>query len=261
MRNILRIIAALNLLMACGCATGTGGGSKPMTVLTYNVHHGAGTDGKLDLGRIAKIIREQKPDLVAVQEVDEKATRSGGVAQAEELGRLTGMHAVFGKAMDFQGGGYGQAVLSKWPISKHEVRALPQKAGREPRIMLEARIDIPGEDLVFASVHLDHEVEEIRLGQADEINRLFKGRSLPAIVAGDFNAGPESGTMKAMMAEWVDTAGGSAGFTIPAGSPRRRIDYILAAPQGRWKIVRSEVLNEPVASDHRPVVARIELLD
>jgi endonuclease/exonuclease/phosphatase family metal-dependent hydrolase len=68
-------------------------------VLSYNIHHGAGTDGELDLPRIANVIRRLKPDLVALQEVDKKTQRSRGVDQAAELGRLTGMHAVFGKAI------------------------------------------------------------------------------------------------------------------------------------------------------------------
>ena len=229
-----------------------------MTVMTYNIHHGEGTDGKLDLERIAQIIRAQKPDLVALQEVDDRATRSGGVAQAAELGRLTGMHAVFGKAMDFQGGGYGQAILSKLPIREHHVHQLPQRPGREPRILVVATIDAPGEDFLFAGVHLDHELEEVRLEQATEVNRLLIHTGPATILAGDFNAVPESGTMRAFIPKWKDSAGEQAAPTIPAGQPRRRIDFILAAPADHWAVLHAEVLEEPVASDHRPVIARIE---
>jgi endonuclease/exonuclease/phosphatase family metal-dependent hydrolase len=260
MRHFLSVlVAAFVFATWSGCATGSSGGSKPMTVMTYNIHHAEGTDGVLDLERIARIIREQKPDLVALQEVDDSAARSGRVAQSAELGRLTGMYAVFGKAMDFQGGAYGQAILSRWKIKDHQVHQLPQRVGREPRILLVTAIEAPMGVITFASVHLDHEIEEIRLQQAAAVNHRFAAGDTPSlkILAGDFNAGPDSGTMKAFAGDWLDSAE-NAGFTIPAGNPRRRIDYILATPKSAWRAVRSEVLNEPVASDHRPVVAQIE---
>ena len=232
-----------------------------MTVLTYNIHHAEGTDGKLDLERIATIIRSQKPDLVALQEIDDKTERVGGLAEAAELGRLTGMHHVFGKAMDYRGGGYGQAVLSRWPIAQHKVHQLPQRANREPRILLTARIAAPHGDIVFATTHLDHQLEEVRLEQAMAINKLLPAKDgALTILCGDFNAAPESGTMKAVFKHWTDTAGDKASPTIPSREPSRRIDYILArAGQGTVKTLRSEVLNEPIASDHRPVVATIEI--
>ena len=75
--------------------------AKPaLTVLSYNVHHGRGADNKIDLGRIAKVIKDSGADLVALQEVDKLTSRANGVDQAKELGKLTGMHAVFGKAID-----------------------------------------------------------------------------------------------------------------------------------------------------------------
>src|SRR5687767_4395118 len=104
---------------------------KALRVLSYNIHHAEGTDGKLDLERIAKVITAARPDLVAVQEVDRKARRTKGVDQAAELGRLTGLHVEFGKAIDFQGGEYGLAVLSRFPIKAAKVHPLPGKAGQE----------------------------------------------------------------------------------------------------------------------------------
>lgn len=233
-----------------------------MTVLTYNIHHAAGTDKKLDLERIAQIIRAQNPDFVALQEVDEKAERVGGVAQAAELGRLTGMHHVFGKAMDYRGGGYGQAILSRWRIEEHHVHQLPQRTNREPRIVLTATIAAPGGEVVFATTHLDHQIEEVRVEQVAAINNLFVAADAAVIIlCGDFNAGPESGSMRRLLEHWTDTAGKYAGPTIPAVAPKRRIDYILARVKpGSLKTVRSEVLNEPIASDHRPLVADIKII-
>ncbi|MBT8045323.1 MAG: hypothetical protein KJO79_10270, partial [Verrucomicrobiae bacterium] len=83
-----------------------------LRVLSYNIHHGVGLDGKLDLGRIAKVIRKQNPDLVALQEVDKLVTRSDKTDQAVVLAKYLGLHVVFGKSIDFQGGVYGNAILS-----------------------------------------------------------------------------------------------------------------------------------------------------
>ena len=257
------LLAGFLVVLCFGCSTFTRAEPEKMTVLSYNIHHGAGTDGKLDLERIARIIREQQADLVALQEVDVKARRSGGVDEAAELGRLTGMNVVFGKAMDFEGGGYGQAILSRWPIKEHAVHQLPQREGREPRILLVTTIENPNGNLVFACTHLDHQIEAVRMEQAAAINRILiqEGKSIPVLLAGDFNAAPESDTMKTLFTIWIDAAGDAAAPTIPARNPRRRIDYILGAPRasGMWKTVSSEVLNEPVASDHRPVKAVLEL--
>ena len=100
-----------------GCSTRNGGTrSAPLRVMTYNLHHGEGVDGQLDLPRIARVILDAKPDLVALQEVDRNATRTGVVDQSAEYIRLTGLHGWYGAAMPFQGGEYGQTLLSRWPL-------------------------------------------------------------------------------------------------------------------------------------------------
>ena len=258
---VLKMIVLMCVGTGLGCAT-TKQDPAQITVMSYNIHHAEGTDGKLDLERIAKIIQAQNPDLVALQEVDDRADRSGRVHQAAELGRLTGMDYVFGKAMDFQGGGYGQAILSRWPIKAQQVHQLPQRAGREPRILLRTTI-APSSfgEMVFGTTHLDHQIEEIRVEQVSEINRLLSPTtsSVPVILAGDFNAVPVSAPMQVMASQWMDAAHGIAAPTIPATNPRRRIDYILCAPSKKWTTTQSKVLEEPIASDHRPVMSTLQL--
>jgi endonuclease/exonuclease/phosphatase family metal-dependent hydrolase len=83
---------------------------------SYNNKHGLGNDNVLDLDRTAAVLRAQRPDIVGLQEVDDRATRSGGVPQAERLGELLGMGHAFGKFMDYQGGAYGMAILTRYPI-------------------------------------------------------------------------------------------------------------------------------------------------
>ena len=96
-----------------------------LRVLTYNIHHGEGVDGKFDLPRIAEVIKSVSPHVVALQEVDQQTARSSGVDQPAELSRLTGMEVVFGRNIDFQGGGYGTAVLSTLPVKAHSSVKLP----------------------------------------------------------------------------------------------------------------------------------------
>ncbi|HEY3237285.1 MAG TPA: endonuclease/exonuclease/phosphatase family protein, partial [Polyangiaceae bacterium] len=90
--------------------------STGLRLVTYNTHHGECVDGRFELERLAAIIRSLDPDLVGLQEVDNLTVRSGNVDQARVLGELTGMRHAFGRAMDFDGGEYGEAVLSRWPI-------------------------------------------------------------------------------------------------------------------------------------------------
>jgi endonuclease/exonuclease/phosphatase family metal-dependent hydrolase len=235
-----------------------------LRVLTYNIHHGEGTDGKLDLARIARVITGQKPDLVALQEVDVNTQRTGNVDQAAELGKLTGLHAVFGKSIDYRGGRYGNAVLSRSPVEKHTVHPLPGKPDAEHRTALEVVVRPweGGPPMTFVGTHLDHTRDETdRLRQGDEINRLLApdGRRDPLILAGDLNAVPSSETIKCFNARWTDAAGKTgAAPTIPAGNPRSRIDYVLLRPTGAWHVVETSVVPEAVASDHRPVLAVLE---
>src|SRR5690348_4890030 len=93
-----------------------------ITVLTYNIHHGAGTDGKYDLSRVADVIKKSGADLVALQEVD-KGTKRTKDDQPAELEKLTGLHAVFGNAMNYDGGEYGDLILSRYPVGATEVHA------------------------------------------------------------------------------------------------------------------------------------------
>jgi len=103
-----------------------GSGDAPrLRVLSYNIHHGEGVDHKLDLQRIAGVIKSVNPDLVALQEVDKGTQRANRVDQPVELARLTGMKVVFGGNIRYEGGDYGNAVLSRLPIKRHKNHLLP----------------------------------------------------------------------------------------------------------------------------------------
>jgi endonuclease/exonuclease/phosphatase family metal-dependent hydrolase len=260
--KFLALIAALSCLVLHGASAQEG--ARILRVLTYNLHHGEGTDGKIDLERIAKVIQSAKPDLVALQEVDQKTQRAGGVDQLGRLGELTGFHTAYGRAMDYQGGGYGVAMLSRWPLQDSRVHPLPAPPGVEPRVVLEAVVAMgdDGSKVRFLVTHVDHKGDPThRAQQVARIRELFPAPgpdALPAILAGDLNATPESAVMKSLLADWTDSAAGLPFLTSPSNPPRVKIDYVLHRPAEAWRVVETRALQEPLASDHLPVLAVLE---
>lgn len=230
-------------------------------VLCYNVHHGAGVDGKLDLPRIAKVIQSVKPDLVALQEVDKGAGRSGRVDQAAELARLTGMRHVFGANIPLQGGHYGNAVLSRLPIAGRRNHLLPNVDSGEQRGALEVHFKGPGKQpLRLFATHLDHRrPDKERLASAVFLNAMAdKQNTAPTLLAGDLNDVLGSRVLKEFQKAWTPTNVRPMP-TSPAGKPIRQIDFILFRPAARWKVIETKVLDEAEASDHRPIFAILEL--
>jgi endonuclease/exonuclease/phosphatase family metal-dependent hydrolase len=225
-----------------------------LRVLTYNIHHAEGTDGKIDYERLAGIIRDLAPDVVALQEVDRNTERTHGVDQAARLAELTGMKHAFGTAMHYQGGRYGEAILSRFPIKEPKSHRLPFRFGQEPRAALAARV-LPDNGLpefLIVGTHLCHQSNETRIEQARQLDRLFgRGRGedgVPVILAGDLNARPGSEPMKVLLENgWVD-----------AIAPQSRIDYVLFRDGDPWRVVEVKIVDDRVASDHRPVLAVLE---
>ena len=235
---------------------------RTLRVLTYNIHHGEGTDGNIDLSRQAEIVKSVQPDLVALQEVDQRTERTSGVNQLEELARLTGMHAQFGKAMDYSGGSYGVAVLSRWPIVSTLNQPLPAFPDREPRtaLMVLVRVDAAGPLLQFTSTHLDQGRDEgNRLAQVSHLNALPVREGAQDILAGDINSRPDTEVMKVLESQWTNATTADPSLPPAAdGRPRFRGDYILVRPAHCWRVIEANVLDDRVASDHRPVFVVLE---
>lgn len=265
-RRLLLLVILGTFLAATGIRPGLAEGDPPaqLRVLTYNIHHGEGLDGKLDLQRIANVIKSVAPDVVALQEVDRNTRRSGGVDQAKELARLTGLEPLFEKNIEFDGGEYGNAVLSRVPYRRHRNHALPRFDEGEQRGLLEIELQWPTESdtLRFLATHLDHRKPDgERLASARVIETLLHARpDGPTLLAGDLNARPDSSVLNLFRASWSSAAPREGSFTFPADKPIRQIDYVLLNPAARWKVIEHRVLDEPVASDHRPLLAVLELV-
>ena len=236
--------------------------ASQLRVLSYNIHHGEGVDGKLDLERIARVIKSVKPDLVALQEVDQKVKRSQDVDQPAELARLTEMKVAFGGNLALQGGEYGNAILSRFPIKMHKNHLLPNLEKGEQRGVLQAEIELPNRKrpLVCLATHFDHRQNDAeRLESAKAINTLVdRLGDQCAILAGDLNDVHKSKAVVELQENWTLT-NEAPQPTIPVERPTRQIDFVLFRPASRWKVVEVKVLDEAVASDHRAILAVLEL--
>jgi endonuclease/exonuclease/phosphatase family metal-dependent hydrolase len=228
-------------------------------VATYNIHHGRGSDERVDLERIADVLRRMDPDVVALQEVDERVERSGGVDQAARLGALLGMSHAFGSFMDYQGGRYGMAILSHCRIRRTESVRLPD--GNEPRVALVAELAATdGTGLTVIDVHFDWVADDgFRFAQAIQVAHYLDRLDGRWMVIGDFNDQPGSRTLDLFHERATEAAKPrERRLTFPADDPQREIDFIFAGPDGSWTARSVQVVPETVASDHRPVLALLD---
>ena len=231
-------------------------------VLSYNIHHGENTKGQQDIAGIANVILATNPDLVALQEVDSCTNRVQKKNLLKELAAQTGMYIYFGKAMSHDGGSYGNGILSRYPIEHMYTIPLPAKdENGEPRCAAVVKVKLPGDSLLlqFASAHLDHEEDPAaRIAQTDKLLRHFSKDSLPLILAGDLNAEPSSPEISTLKSIFID-ASEQLGPTWPADTPTQKLDYVLLRPASQWTVISSLVLQETIASDHRPVICELLL--
>ncbi|NNM31911.1 MAG: hypothetical protein HKO53_02545 [Gemmatimonadetes bacterium] len=221
-------------------------------LLVYNIHHGEGMDDVVDLRRVADFIQALDPDLVALQEVDSVAQRTGRVDQTAELARMTGLHGHFGRFMSYQGGAYGMAVLSRWPVT--DVTNWRLTDGEEPRTALGVRVRLPasGEELLIVGIHF-YRTEAERLAQASDLEAVLAEEPGPVILAGDFNSTPGSAVMERLEEGWRLLDKGEDRLTFSSFDPVREIDFVLVRPADRFEVLDHRPLHEPVISDHRPL--------
>lgn len=259
-------LAVLPFINACHTAKLTKSpGNNTLQVMTYNIRHAnppsKTRDSTIDLEAIAKVINKEKPDLVALQEVDVNNSRAGiNLNEAEALATLTGMYYYFTAAMDYRGGKYGDAVLSRFPILDSISFHLPKIDGmkkEEMRSLCMIKIRVPrlGE-VMFASTHLGLS-EPTRLLQVHTINDIVRTFSLPVIIGGDFNATPQSEPIRIMDSLMTRSCTSGCDLTIPAKHPRSKIDYILYRPAGKFRVRQEKAIDETYASDHLPVLATL----
>ncbi|TBL80558.1 endonuclease/exonuclease/phosphatase family protein [Paenibacillus thalictri] len=242
----------------------TEGNKQSVNVLSYNIHHGVGEDGKLDLARIAGVIKQAGAEIIALQEVDKHwSERSQYADQAQTLAELLDMHCVFAANLDrapaegrTQRRQYGLALLSKYPIAASSHHALPKlEEDSEQRGLLQATIQVGAATVHVYSVHLALSVEE-RLLQNQKIVEIAQGQSGSHIFMGDFNAGPKTTEMKPMFEHYAEAfQGREDAYTFPVTQPSIQGDYIFFSKN--MEAVRSEII-DTIASDHLPPTAVLQ---
>lgn len=233
-------------------------------VLSFNILHGATTQGDFNLDAIAKVIIKADPDFVALQEVDFKTNRAKKYDLATELGWRTKLAPIFARAMLYDGGEYGEGVLSKHSFLQTQNVSLPHSQGNEPRAALEVITILPsGDTIAFIGTHLDHTKDETdRLMQAKKINQVFSANKYPSLLVGDLNAEPDSKPIQILKEMWTATYDKKKPkFTYPSDRPDKKIDYVMFYPKEKWKVIKTEIIADKIASDHCAYLVTIELLN
>ena len=235
---------------------------KTLRVMTYNIHVGVGMDKKLDLQRIANVINSEHPDLVGLQEVDRVVKRTEGKDEIAELAKLTAMNYAFAHNLDYQGGQYGVAILSRFPIQATDHRKYENLREAERRGMIRVEIEFAGRVINFVTTHLDYQFADGRVFETEQLLRFLESVKGPLIVAGDFNDEPVGDAYKLMLTRFQDAWTGAkakeAGLSYPADKPAKRIDYVFTRQSDRIRAKQAWLVST-LASDHLPVVTDLEI--
>jgi endonuclease/exonuclease/phosphatase family metal-dependent hydrolase len=259
LRLLLPVVA---LVLVAGAARAAA--AEPLRVMTYNIQHGEGIDKKIDLARIANAIIAAQADIVALEEVDRGVKRTAGVDEPAELARLTGMTAYFDNNFHYQGGEYGNAVLTRFPIRRAKNTHYRMLRPNEQRGVIQLVLEVGGRDVLFMTTHIDYRADDSeRLINIDELKQIVADATaakLPVILCGDFNAIPGSRThakVKTFLTDTWEIVGHGNGFSYSTEKPVKRIDYVWISPAS-IEPVKIEVLKSD-ASDHLPVLAELRL--
>ena len=221
---------------------------KNLRLLSYNIRNGKGMDNATDYDRIVGVLQKVNANVIGLQELDSITRRSGDTDVLGLLADKTGMHAVYGAALTYQGGKYGVGVLSKEKPLQHYTIPLPGR--EEPRILLVVEF----KKYVVFNTHLSL-TEADRLASVAIINEQAARFTKPLYLMGDLNAAPASPMIHALQQDWRLLSG--TAYTFPAPAPNRCIDYIFSRHTSKKKRITATVINEPMASDHRPVLVEV----
>ncbi|MGF7077766.1 endonuclease/exonuclease/phosphatase family protein [Mucilaginibacter sp. UYCu711] len=259
MKKYLSLTFIIILTGSCTVHKSQVSATNIIRIMSYNVRHcSPPATGLIDIDGTAAAIKNQNPDIVALQEIDVNTGRDGKIDEAVELGKKTGMNVYFGKAIDYGGGEYGVAILSKYNLINPVVHKLPtlESTKGEHRVLLTAEIRLPGgKSIMFGTTHLDAQGPPTNRDlQIKEIIDIAKTIKLPFILAGDLNAQPGTNVINKLDQHFTRSCQ-TCGFTIPADRPNKTIDYISFTPGSDFKVISHEVIVEPKVSDHAPILA------
>jgi endonuclease/exonuclease/phosphatase family metal-dependent hydrolase len=249
----------------------------PVRLLTFNVHHGVGPDGRHDLPRLARLLADTGADVICLQEVDRHfGERTEHVDQALLLSRALDMQLAWGPAIDrpAEGAGtrrqYGNALLSRLPILVSDVHPLPGDG--EPRSALRTLVELDGGALWVTTTHLTTRSATDRAAQAAVLAGLYDEPMETGVLVGDLNADAGAPELDVLRARFTDawhlararsdqaapwSLRAQQGLTHPAGHPRVRIDQVWVS--AGVAVADAQVLDGADSSDHNPLLVDLEV--
>ena len=242
-KNLLFIFAALFIFSAQAQNT--------LKLMSYNIKNANGMDNVCNFQRIANVINNTSPDVVAIQEVDSMTNRSGQKYVLGEIAERTQMHGYFAPAIDYDGGKYGIGLLTKQvPL---RLQSLPLPGREEARTLILAEFT----DYIYCCTHMSL-TEEDRMKSLELVKAFTSASTKPLFLAGDMNAEPESGFIKELQKDFQILSNPKQ-HTFPAPDPKETIDYIAMLKQNAkgFAVISAKVINEPMASDHRPILVEL----
>jgi endonuclease/exonuclease/phosphatase family metal-dependent hydrolase len=245
-------------------AQGCAGRRLPvLRVLQFNIRAALSGEGYVDITQIAAEIEAARPDLVSLNEVDTDTSRTR-LDEPAYLAAATGLHVVYGPNLTYDGGPFGNAVLTRYPVVDTYNLRLPGAAGLEPRGLLSVVVHVGGRKVVFSSTHLSDggEGRQSRVLQALAVVRALRSADAPVILAGDLNSVPDDVPARILRRDLLDAqeqGGTGPGDTYPETSPRSRLDYVFYG--GQLAVVPGSTrVRASASSDHRSVFTELALL-
>ena len=229
---------------------------------SYNIQIGLGMDKNYDLDRTAQAIRRFGAETIVLNEVDVGTDRSRGDDQPAILARKLGLNYLFGRASDRPGGIYGNAVLSVHELEQIDLIDL-EADGHESRSALVVKVKAPKPYYIIAA-HLAFqqvpEIEAVRIRNIEFLaDYLARKKYFPAVLCGDLNSAGNSPVIRKAQEKGFQVADDLSGKAMswPADKPRILLDYFCLYPADAGTVQKFEVVDERMASDHRPVYTEI----
>ena len=224
--------------------------SFTLRILTYNIYHGETTEGRVDMELFASIINDVKPDLVALQEVDKNAQRTGVIDITNELSKRTGIKGYFVKHRDFQGGEYGNAILSRFPVRDIDVIEGYKSTPNGITIPF-ARIRLAkGTEIIFNCTHLSTRLKDRKAQAKQLMDYQAELNGTPLIITGDLNAEPHHDEIKMLLEPFAEADTTFENTFSTRTGLTKKIDYILYPRNDQWEVLESKVICRGDASDH-----------
>lgn len=222
-------------------------------LMSYNIRHGSDINKVMNIQAQIEVMRKWQPDYIMVQEVDSMCTRSGKIYEAKVIADALGMHATFARAIDYEGGKYGVALLSREAPLNVERYPLPNNS--ESRVLLVCEF----EDKFVACTHLSLERNE-HVEPVSIINGAARKATKPFFIGGDWNDEPQSVLLTTLRQTFTILSDDYV-LSYPADVPTMCIDYIANYKNDAMRqchVTLQHLADEPTASDHRPLIVDIK---